>query len=268
VYKRQPQEQLIAAQAELDDAEAQLRQAQAAYDQVSWREDVGRLPESLQLEQANNAYRAAQARLDELNRGATAAEIASAQAQVRQAQAELDAIQVPARPSAIASAQAELRRAQAELDLLSAGARPEAIEMAQAEVASAQASLDEAKAALAETELRAPFAGTLVELTPAVGEQVSPGEPLVRLADLTVWQVETDDLTEFNVYKVVVGAPATIQFDAIPGLSLPGRVSSVKAIGENKQGDITYTVVVIPDQSDERLRWNMTAVVTIETGDD
>jgi HlyD family secretion protein len=37
----------------------------------------------------------------------------------------------------------------------------------------------------------------------------------------------------------------------------------IKPIGVNKQGDITYTVVIAPDQWDERLRWNMTAVATI-----
>jgi len=41
-------------------------------------------------------------------------------------------------------------------------------------------------------------------------------------------------------------------------------VVRIKAIGENKMGDITYTVVIQPDQHDERLRWNMTASVVIE----
>ena len=38
----------------------------------------------------------------------------------------------------------------------------------------------------------------------------------------------------------------------------------IKEIGENKMGDITYTVIVIPDEQDDRLRWNMTATVVIE----
>ena len=46
-------------------------------------------------------------------------------------------------------------------------------------------------------------------------------------------------------------------------LELPGRVVQIRPIGENKQGDITYTAIVQPDQLDERLRWNMTASVAI-----
>jgi HlyD family secretion protein len=99
-----------------------------------------------------------------------------------------------------------------------------------------------------------------------VGEQVGPGAPLVRLADLTFWQIETDDLTELNVVRIGEGSPVKIEFDALPDVELTGQVVQIKPIGVNKQGDITYTAVIVPDQSDPRLRWNMTAVVTIDTG--
>jgi HlyD family secretion protein len=40
-------------------------------------------------------------------------------------------------------------------------------------------------------------------------------------------------------------------------------VVRVKPIGEEKRGDVAYTVIVQPDERDSRLRWKMTAVVTI-----
>jgi HlyD family secretion protein len=45
-------------------------------------------------------------------------------------------------------------------------------------------------------------------------------------------------------------------------LELTGKVASIKGFGENRQGDIVYTVVVKLDTQDPRLRWNMTAKVT------
>ena len=48
-----------------------------------------------------------------------------------------------------------------------------------------------------------------------------------------------------------------------PRLALSGRVTHIKPIGENKQGDITYTVLVELDEQNEQLRWNMTAQTTI-----
>jgi HlyD family secretion protein len=173
-------------------------------------------------------------------------------------------LKAPAREAEIAAAEADIQRAQAQLELVQAGARPETIAAAEAEVAAAEAALEQAKVALAETELKAPSAGEVATLDAKVGEQVNPGTPMVTLADLSEWQIETDDLTELGIVKVQGGDPVMVTFDAIPDLELPGKVVRIKPIGENKMGDMTYTVIIAPDQHDERLRWNMTASVAIE----
>lgn len=257
------EQQVIAAQAEFLNAGAALKQAQAAYDRAKGDPQIGLRPEALQLEQATNQYNAVQARLTQLKKGASTADIAGARARVQRAQAQLDQLSTT-NASDIAAAEAEVRRGQAQLDLLAAGAKPEAIAGAEAEIASAKAGLAQAKVALAETELKAPFAGTIAALDARIGEQVGPGSPIIRLADLSAWQIETDDLTELNIVRVSEGAPANITFDAIPGLKTTGKVSRIKPLGENKQGDMTYMVVIAPDQIDPRLRWNMTAMVAIE----
>lgn len=256
-------QQLIAAETELANAQAVVRQAQAAYDRVRGNPNIGALPEAAQLEQATNAVVAAQARLEDLKRGAGAADIASAQARVSRAQAQLNALQAT-NPADLAAAEADVRRAQAQLELIEAGARPETLDIARADVAAAQAALNQALAAVAETELRAPFTGTIAWLNVRVGEQVAPGTPVVRLADLTTWEIETEDLTEFDAITIDTGMPAIITFDAIPGLQKTGAVRLLRPIGEDRRGDIVYTVVVSPDQQDDRLLWNQTAVVTFD----
>jgi HlyD family secretion protein len=257
------EQQIIAAQAEALDAAAAVRQAQTAYDRVAGDTNIGLRPEALQLEHATNAYNAAQARLTQLKKGSSPADIAAARARVQRAQAQLDLL-TAINPADVAAAEAEVRRAQAQLDLLAADPRPEAIAAAEAETSAAQAALAQARIALAETELRAPFAGTIAALDARVGEHVGPGIPMAQLADLTSFQIETDDLTELNVVRVQEGAPATVTFDALPNLTLTGKVIRIKPLGENKQGDMTYTVVIQPAQLDARLRWNMTAAVAIE----
>ena len=254
----------IAASAELDNAAAAVRQAQAAYDRVKGDADIGARPESLALEQATAAYNAARARLEALDRRVTQADISGAQARVREAQARLDALRAPARAADIAAAEAEVRRAQAQRDLVKDPARPETILAAEADVTAAQATLDQAKAALAETELRAPFAGTVAQLDLSAGEQATPGAPIAQLADLSQWKIETDDLTELDIVQVTEGKKVNVTFDAIPGLELVGTVEFIKPIGVNKQGDMTYTVVIVPEKTDPRLRWNMTATVAMD----
>ncbi len=59
------------------------------------------------------------------------------------------------------------------------------------------------------------------------------------------------------------GDTVVVRFDALPGVELPGTVERIKSIGENKQGDITYTVIIQPQSHEQRLRWNMTASVVI-----
>ncbi|MGH2542395.1 MAG: HlyD family secretion protein [Ardenticatenaceae bacterium] len=306
------EEQLIAARADLENARAAVQVAQAAYDQVAHRADIGRLPQSLQLQQATNNFNAANAYWAELTGGASEATVRSAEAQVQQASAQLGLVQAPASGAQFDAANAEINQAQAQLELVRAGARPQTITAAEADVtamgatlasatasqdaaettvATANASVDAAEASLnaaeaslnaaeasqeameaaleqarvilAETELRAPFAGTVAALNATVGEQVAPATPVVQLADLSEWQIETDDLTELNVVELQEDDPVIIRFDALPGVELPGTVKRIESIGENRQGDITYTVIIQPEEHDPRLRWNMTAAVVI-----
>lgn len=235
------------------------------------------------VQQAQAGLAAAEANLATAAAGARPQEVAAREAAVERAQTSYEAektnlerIQLLFTQGAVSQqqleqataayqvAQAGLRQSQAELDLLKAGARPEAVAAAEANVAVARAALEQAKIALAQAELRAPFAGTVVSVNLKQGEFVAPGTPVVQVADLSSWEVQTSDLTEIGVVQIREGNPVTITFDAIQGLELPGKVARIKALGENKQGDITYTVTIKPDRQDERLRWNMTATVVIE----
>jgi HlyD family secretion protein len=90
------------------------------------------------------------------------------------------------------------------------------------------------------------------------------GAEIGRLADLSAWNIETSDLTELGVIHVQEDDPVSISVDAIPDAKLSGRVVRVKPLGENKQGDIVYTVLVRPEEQDARLKWNMTTSVAIQ----
>jgi HlyD family secretion protein len=250
----------IAARADVASAEAQLNQARSAYNKVKDQADVGMLPQSLAMQQATIAYEAAQARYDDVLNGATDAQISSAQAAVAQAVAQLRTLQ-DSLPNDVAAALAQVQQAQAQVDALKVGARTEDIAAGRAEVAAATAQLQQALVGLSNTELRAPFTGVIATLNAALGEQVAPSLPVVQLADTTAFEIETSDLTELDVVNVRPGDPVLLTFDAVPDLELPGTVSRVRPIGQDNRGDTVYTVVIAPDRQDERLLWNMTAVV-------
>jgi HlyD family secretion protein len=256
------QEQRIAALADLSNAEAVLRQAQSAYNQVKDRNDVGMLPQSRDLQQATNNYEAAQARYDLLFAGPQADAVAAGRAQVQQAQAALDRLLTPATPSQVAEAAAQVRSAQAELDLLQAGARDQTLAVAAVAVTEAEAALRRAQSAQEATAIRAPFAGTVTALSVSPGEMVQPGQVVLTLADLARLQVETTDLSERDVTRVVAGQPATVIVQSSND-QLPGKVTAIAPASTIVGGDVVYAVTIDLDQQPASLRWGMTVDVEI-----
>jgi HlyD family secretion protein len=164
----------------------------------------------------------------------------------------------------IEAAQAGETAAQARLDQLIAERDGKATDSFEAAIQQAQAAIDSAKVALAQAELRAPFAGTIAQLNLKAGELTPRDQSAVVLADLSGWQIETDDVTEIKVPALKVGQGVTIKFDALPDVELAGEVESIGSVAQLKSGDVVYPVKIKVLDNDPRLRWGMTAAVTFE----
>ena len=163
------------------------------------------------------------------------------------------------------SAKENLEQARRELDRLKTGENAEEMSIAQAQYESALANLAAAQAALAGYELRASFDGTLLRLDLSAGETVLPGVPVAFIGDTSKWQVETTDLAEIDIAKVSLDKTVVVKLDAFPGEEFPGKVAEIDPVGREHLGDMTYKVTTLLDASDERFKWNMTAIVTIQT---
>ncbi|MBI5879076.1 MAG: efflux RND transporter periplasmic adaptor subunit [Chloroflexi bacterium] len=243
---------LARAKADVEKAARAVQQAQFAYDRVKDAPFGNIGPEALRLEQTTIDYNLAQTVFAQLSQGPRATDLQAAQERATQAQTVQAQAEAGPRTEQIAAADADVAAASAALKNLDTDA------------AAAQAALDQAKFALADTELRAPFAGSVVTLNVKAGEAVPVGGFAVRLADLSAWQIETSDLTELNIASVREGAPVALTFDALPGAALSGKVGRIRAYGETRQGDIVYTAIIALDKPDARMRWNMTAKAAIE----
>jgi HlyD family secretion protein len=244
-------------------AEAAMRQAEQAVEQAKVTAENARQVEISGIQNAEAQVREVQAALDQLLAGADKDQIAAARAEVAQAQANLDKLVGEQRAGQLEGARAGVQNAQARLNQLTAKPRKTDLDMAQAQVTAAEIALKQAELTLARTILRAPFAGTVAAINLDVGEKPSEEKPAVVLAGVSAWQIETSDLTEMDVVDIHEGEAVTISFDALPGVALVGTVDRIKPLGETYRGDMTYKVVVIPKQSDARLRWNMTATIAV-----
>ena len=144
------------------------------------------------------------------------------------------------------------------------GPDPDELALMMAQVDSAQAHVDAAQKALDMMVLTAPFNGIMTSVDVTIGQVVSPGEPVMHLADFSNWFVETTDLDEIKAVKISSGKPASLSVDALPGLVLKGTVEWVSLDYTEKSGDILYTARIRLDDTDPRLRWGMTMSVNFE----
>jgi multidrug resistance efflux pump len=245
-----------AAARAVEDGERNMAQAQLALEQARQAEITG-------IQAAEARLRDAEAQHEQLLAPTDRDEIAAARAQVASAQARLAKLTGGEQAGTVAAAQAGVVSAEASLAELQSKPSDATLSGAAARVRGAEVALKQAELALEKATLVAPIAGTVAELNLKVGEVPAAGSPVIVLADLSSWQIETEDLTELSVVQIREGDQVTVTFDALPGFELPGTVAQIKPLGENRQGDIVYTVVVEPNSWDERLRWNMTAAVEI-----
>jgi multidrug efflux pump subunit AcrA (membrane-fusion protein) len=231
------QERRIALAA-LRKAEAALVQAQAAYDEIAWMEEVSEMPQTLALQQATLDYESALASYELVTQGASAEDLAISWSSVESAKAQLD--------------------------LLKAGATHEQLDAAQAAVAQAEAGLAAARASLGQATLVAPFSGIVADLQVSPGQIVMPGQVVLTLADLNQLEVETTDLSERDVAEVLVGQEATVYVEAL-NVDVPGRVALISPQASTVGGDVVYTVVIALEEQPQGLRLGMSVEVEIAT---
>jgi len=162
----------------------------------------------------------------------------------------------------LAVAQANLAKSIKDYGTWKDGPDPEEVKLAQVRLENAQAALAAAKAKLQDLELRAPFAGTISDVEVRTGEWVTPGQPIMLLADLTGLQIETTDLNEIDAARVQASDPVTLTFDALPGVEVKGTIESISPKSSEGSG-VNYAVVINMDELPSLLRWGMTAFADI-----
>lgn len=164
---------------------------------------------------------------------------------------------------ALQEALAKLTKAERDYQTLAKGPDPELVALAEARLTTAKAALAAAEKKLADLDIKALYAGTISEVYVREGEWVSPGQPILILADLEHLRIETTDLNEIDVARVKMGDKVVITFDALPDVVVNGKVVLISPKASEGSG-VNYTVIIEMDEIPEALRWGMTAFVDIQ----
>jgi membrane fusion protein (multidrug efflux system) len=231
---------LLAAKQQAEAANAQLVQADA--NNVKAQNDLARYKQlvskqEISEQQYDQAYAAAQAGAASVD--AARAQVAAAQAQVRAAQ------------SKVTQAEANLRSAQTGPQQVAA-IRSRA-QSAEALVEQKQAELDAAKLNLAYTSVVSPVNGFVTNRTVEVGQNVQPGQELMRIINLDdIWV--TANFKETQLRNMRTGQAVTIHVDTT-GKDYKGHVNSIAGASgaitsllppENATGNFVKVVQRIP----------------------
>ena len=155
--------------------------------------------------------------------------------------------------------------------------------VAQSNITLAKMALDQAKKDMTNKDVTAPLEGTITEINVSNGDTVSgssssksssssssssssqaSSSAAMVITDLSVWNV-TVTLAEADIGSVKTGQKATLAFDALPNISLTGKVSTVSPSGTNSSGVVSYSATVVPDVGDASIKGGMTVSVNIIT---
>lgn len=179
--------------------------------------------------------------------------------------------QVERADAAIQRAEADLAEARRQEGVAADLARQQigttdTLDAARSRVAVAEAALRQARAdaefyraVLANTEIRAPFSGTVVKKMAEVGESVAPIPPgvnistasgaIVALADLDTLEVEVD-VAESNVAKLSAEQPAEVTAEAFPDRKFKARLRQIIPTADRTKATVQVKVTILDKDKD------------------
>lgn len=222
------------AAADLARAEAALRTAQTEYDKIAWAGDVGQTPQALALQQATIAYENALANYN-LDTNPSDSQLSPLMLQLAQAELQLSKTVQPYR----------------EIDF----------EMARTSIKQAEAALEQVNLQLKEIIITAPFDGIIAELNVSQGSRVGPQTNAALFVSEAV-EVSVS-VPENQISQIAEGQSASLQVTAYPGQDFPGVVTSISPVADKNSR--TFIVKVTPTKGTELLRSGMYANVSILT---
>ncbi len=135
-----------------------------------------------------------------------------------------------------------------------------------ASVGQAAVAYEKAVSDLKNYQIIASISGTIAEIIPSVGEQVTMNARAIALVGEGKFDVEAK-VPESDIAKIVVGQHATITLDAYGDDVKFSGIVTIKDPAETKVQDAVYYIIrVTIDPNGKEVKPGMTANVTVETG--
>jgi HlyD family secretion protein len=208
----------------------------------TWRDSIEQAEES--YVNAERTVERARDTLEKLTRGADQIDIALSEEKLAEANAAYE----------------DLLEGPAAIDI---AVQQNTVAQRRSSLQSARDRLTDAYDALNDYTVKAPFDGVVVAMDGKLAQQVTPSTKLAIV--LTQAKMVEVPLNEVDIAKIKVGQKATATFDALPDLTIAGKVVEIDPIGTANQGVVTYNVNVAFETEDEQIKPGMSASISIAT---
>ncbi len=145
------------------------------------------------------------------------------------------------------------------------------VKSAEAQVLNAEAQLQSAETNYENNIIRAPFAGEVAILNIQAGDLITGSTVAGTTGSTEIGTIVAKQkiaeisLNETDVATMKIGDKATVTFDALPDLSVAGRVAEIDNVGTVTQGVVNYNVKITFDSQDPRIKSGMSVTANVVT---
>lgn len=214
----------------LRQAQNELQRAQTAYDAVSWRGDLAALPESASLQSATISFESARTTFEEASKPPSELELQQAQLAIDKARNDYTKLFEQATAGGIEQARANVFKAEEKIGQILYGASTQDVQDAEVAVLEALTKLEDARLKLLQgSDLTAPIEGVVTKLAVTEGQVVKEGDTAaVVVAPKQFELLLTVD--ENSILALNEGMTAQITTDAAPDAIITGMVSYIAEV--------------------------------------
>ena len=214
---RNPNPERTKAEADLAQARIAVQQAQDAYNEIAYADDVGKSSEAAGLQEATLELERAQAdyELAIQSIGDRDYELALLSQQVAMAQLEVRRLAEMQNNEL----KTEVALAQLDVDILERGVDP----LFKNNVERNRLNVEKLEASIKNGQIAAPFAGQLLSISLSEGREAVAFKPVAIVGDISNLEI-TADLRESQLLDLEEGMPAIVRLSSRPGEEFQGQI--------------------------------------------
>jgi len=105
----------------------------------------------------------------------------------------------------------------------------------------AEIQLEQAEKQLSDATIKSPISGVITKKQVEEGEYINIGSPIVTIVDISRLKIKLN-VSEANVYQLILNDKATITTDVYPGVTFEGNISFISSQGDDSHN---YPVEIV-----------------------